>query len=134
MLDLAIHFGQGPIPLNVIAKRQSISEYYLEQLIASLRRAGLVTSYRGARGGYELAKPPADISIGDIIRTLEGSIAPMECVDDVDSCSQLEKCAMRILWQKLQTSMEQVLEETNLAWLCAEEKKLMEDKVPDTVS
>jgi len=125
MLDLALHHGQGPISLKTIAERQDISEHYLEQLIASLRKAGLVTSVRGAQGGYLLAKEPSEIRIGDIIRTLEGPIAPMECVeDDISSCNHIEKCATRVLWQKLQASMEKVLENTTLECLCQEAMKL----------
>ncbi|NLM26487.1 MAG: Rrf2 family transcriptional regulator [Firmicutes bacterium] len=125
MLDLALHHGQGPISLKTIAERQDISEHYLEQLIASLRKAGLVTSVRGAQGGYLLAKEPSEIRIGDIIRTLEGPIAPMECVEeDHDSCVKVERCATRVLWQKLQASMEKVLDNTTLACLCEETLRL----------
>ncbi len=125
MLDIAIHYGQGPIPLKIIAERQEISEHYLEQLISTLRKAGLVTSVRGAQGGYLLAKRPDEVRIGDIIRTLEGPIAPMDCVDDNDGCcSHTEKCATRVLWQRLRDSMEEVLDNTTLACLCQEAMKL----------
>lgn len=125
MLDLALHYGQGPTPLKRIAERQDISEHYLEQLVASLRKAGLVISHRGAQGGYELASEPQNIKIGDIIRVLEGPIAPMECVeDDHDNCSHIAKCATRVLWKRLQSSMEVVLENTTLEWLAQEAIKL----------
>lgn len=125
MLDLALHYGQGPIPLKTIAERQDISEHYLEQLIASLRKAGLVISHRGAQGGYELAAEPKEVIIGDIIRVLEGPIAPMDCVEDNhDNCSHTAKCATRVLWKKLQASMEKVLENTTLEWLVQEAIKL----------
>ena len=80
MFDLAVNFGQGPIALKTIAERQMVSESYLEQLMAELRKAGLVHSKRGAQGGYELADKPANVSIGEIIR-LEGPINPVDCLD-----------------------------------------------------
>lgn len=126
MLDLALRYDQGPVPLSAIAKRQDISEHYLEQLISTLRKAGLVVSFRGAQGGYQLARSPSEITIGDIIRSLEGPIAPMECVSDArqDHCLQKDLCATRMLWLKLRTSIEQVLENTTLACLCQEAIKL----------
>lgn len=125
MFDLAMHYGQGPISLKVIAERQGISEHYLEQLMGALRKAGLVTSVRGAQGGYQLASPPAKIPVGDIIRTLEGPIAPMDCVENDDKCcNKFEQCATRVLWQKLRDSMETVLDNTTLENLCEEAMKL----------
>ena len=125
MFDLAMHYGQGPISLKIIAERQGISEHYLEQLVASLRKAGLVTSVRGAQGGYQLAAPPAKVPVGDIIRTLEGPIGPMTCVeDDTSDCTQFERCATRVLWQRLKESMESVLDNTTLETLCQDAMKL----------
>lgn len=118
MFDLAIHYGQGPISLKTIAERQLVSEHYLEQLMAALRRAGLVTSKRGAQGGYELADAPELIRIGDIIRVLEGPITPLDCLDVSTKtgpyCGQPEQCVLRGLWKSLQDSMEQVLDNTTL--------------------
>ena len=125
MLDLAMHYGQGPIALKLIAERQDISEHYLEQLVGTLRKAGLVTSVRGAQGGYQLARPPVEVPISDIIKTLEGPIAPMDCVDDDEGCCNLiERCATRLLWQRLRDSMEEVLDNTTLACLCQEAMRL----------
>ncbi|MDI9420528.1 MAG: Rrf2 family transcriptional regulator [Firmicutes bacterium] len=125
MLDLALHSSDEPVPLSAIAARQDISEHYLEQLISALRKAGLVISFRGAQGGYQLAKPAEEITIGDIIRTLEGPIAPMKCVEDSHAgCTQSERCATRVLWQKLQASIEEVLENTTLAWLKDKARKI----------
>ncbi|HOB08696.1 MAG: Rrf2 family transcriptional regulator [Limnochordia bacterium] len=126
MLDLALHSAEGPVPLSAIAARQDISEHYLEQLISALRKAGLVVSFRGAQGGYQLAKPPEEITISEIIRTLEGPIAPMHCVEGAHAdCHHVELCATRMLWQKLQASMEEVLSKTTLAWLKDEAKKIL---------
>ncbi|NMB00183.1 MAG: Rrf2 family transcriptional regulator [Firmicutes bacterium] len=120
MFDLALHYGDGPISLKSIAERQRVSENYLEQLMASLRRAGLVTSKRGAQGGYELADAPKDITIGQIIRVLEGPITPLDCLgvdSDTDSgpyCGKPDRCVLRNLWKELQDSMTQVLDNTTL--------------------
>lgn len=126
MFDLALHYGQGPIPLKMIAERQEISEPYLEQLMGALRKAGLVSSVRGAQGGYLLANPPHKTTIGDIIRTLEGPIAPMECVEpgEESTCNQYKLCATRVLWTKLRNSMEEVLDNTTLEMLCHEAMRL----------
>ncbi|HHT73097.1 MAG TPA: Rrf2 family transcriptional regulator [Firmicutes bacterium] len=123
MFHLTLHYGKGPIPVRTIAEQQGIPEYYLEQLIGALRRAGLVTSIRGAQGGYTLAHPPEDITVGDVIRVLEGPITPMECLDKAGAeteCGVLGPCAMRKMWQRLKDSMERVLDTTTLASLVQE--------------
>lgn len=120
MHELALRYQQGPVSLKSVAERQSISEHYLEQLIAPLRKAGLVQSVRGAQGGYELAREPAEITIGDILRVLEGPIAPVDCLDHNDSgaCCRADGCAARTVWKRLQDSMTDVLDSTTLADLC----------------
>ena len=80
MFDLAMHDGEGPIPLRSIAERQHLSDHYLEQLIAELRKSGLVKSVRGSQGGYMLAYKPSKITVGNIIRVLEGPLGPSDCV------------------------------------------------------
>ena len=118
MFDLALNYGSGPIPLKTVARRQLVSETYLEQLMGALRKAGLVASKRGAQGGYELAHPPDQITIGQIIRVLEGPITPLDCLDtDAGTgpyCDQPEQCVLRGLWKQLQDSMERVLDSTTL--------------------
>ncbi|MGI6263716.1 MAG: RrF2 family transcriptional regulator, partial [Succiniclasticum sp.] len=81
MLDLALHYDCGFTPLKQISQRQNISDKYLEQIITQLSRAGYVVSARGAQGGYHLAKPPEEYTVGDILRTTEGSLAPVACLD-----------------------------------------------------
>lgn len=110
MMDLACRYGQGPIPLKSVAERHDLSEHYLEQLIAPLRNAGLVRSVRGAYGGYKLAKPPEDITAGDIIRVLEGPISPVEFTEEEDP-------ARRDLWKRIRDSIAEVLDSTSLASL-----------------
>jgi Rrf2 family protein len=122
MYDLALHYGKGSIPLKSIAGRQSISETYLEHLASSLKKAGLIKSTRGAYGGYKLAKTPDKITVGDIVRALEGPIAPVECVTDEDgiqSCEKADTCITRSVWIRLKRSMEDVLDSVTLADLCS---------------
>ena len=114
MLDLAFHYGEGPILLKDIARRQQISERYLEHLITPIKVAGLVTSMRGARGGFTLAKPPSQIRLSEIIQIMEGSIAPVECVDDPKVCSRADFCVTRDIWTEMQKAMSGILESTTL--------------------
>jgi Rrf2 family transcriptional regulator, cysteine metabolism repressor len=107
MMALAKRSGEGPIALKLIAKEYSLSEHYLEQLIAPLRNAGLVKSIRGAYGGYMLAKEASTITAGDIIRVLEGPISPVEVLDD-------EEPAKRNLWIKIRDAVKDVLDSTTL--------------------
>ncbi|HBS57801.1 MAG: Rrf2 family transcriptional regulator [Bacillota bacterium] len=124
MYELALHFGQGPLPLKMVAEKQNISEAYLEQLMGSLRRAGFVRSVRGSQGGYELTKDPGSITVGDVIRALEGPIAPVECVidDDVDYCHRADSCITRGIWAKVRDSINKVVDSITLADLCNDEK------------
>ena len=125
MYDLALHYGQGPISLKSVALRQGISEHYLEQLMGTLRKAGFVKSVRGAQGGYTLTKDPDVISVGDIIRIMEGPIAPVDCLlsDAVDNeyCERACACVTRNVWAKVRDSISNVLDSITLADLCRED-------------
>lgn len=107
MMELARKVGAGPTPLKRIAKTHGLSEHYLEQLVSSLRNAGLVKSVRGAHGGYVLARAPKDITAGDILRVLEGPISPVEFEEEEDP-------AKRRLWLKICDSITEVLDSTTL--------------------
>jgi len=126
MYDLAMNYGQGPISLRSIAERQKISENYLEQLVSTLRKAGYVKSIRGAQGGYTLSKDPAQISVGDIIRVMEGPIALVDCLlahsDDYDCCERVDICVTRDVWAKVCDSISKVVDSISLADLCRDEK------------
>jgi len=126
MFDLALNASDSPIPLKSIAERQGISEPYLEQLIASLRKAGLVKSIRGAQGGYMLAYPPEKITVGDVIRTLEGPVAPADCVIEGEKveCSNAEYCITRMIWEKLRDSINEVIDSITLKDMIDKYKKL----------
>lgn len=116
MFDLAIHYGDGPIALKHIAERQEISDHYLEQLIAILRKAGLVKSVRGAQGGYMLATAPKTITVGIIIRTLEGPLAPSDCVTEEESkaCKKASYCVTKVVWEKIRDSVNDVIDSITL--------------------
>ena len=98
MVDLAQHFADGPIPLAQIAKRQDLSAKYLEQIIILLKGAGLIRSARGRRGGYMLARKPENISIGEIVETLEGKLAVVDCVTEPELCYRSPECPTREIW------------------------------------
>lgn len=116
MFDLARHAGEGPISLKSIAERQGLSEHYLEQLISGLRKAGLVESTRGAQGGYFLGKEASQIRVGDVIRVLEGSIAPVDCVseEDPECCQNSRYCVTRTVWEKMRDSITEVVDSITL--------------------
>ncbi len=103
LLDLLIHGGGNPQPIPVIARRRGVSEPYLEQIFASLRKAGIVKSVRGARGGYLLACDPAAATAGSVIRALEGPVSPVKCVscEDGAGCPMVESCPTRWLWVRV---------------------------------
>ena len=125
MLDLALHNGEGPVALKSIAERQDISENYLEQLFATLRKAGQVKSIRGAQGGYILAHDPKTITIGSILRVLEGSLAPVDCVleDDPIKCSKADRCVTKIVWKKIRDKVNEAVDSITLYDLIEEYKK-----------
>ncbi|WDC83761.1 Rrf2 family transcriptional regulator [Caloramator sp. mosi_1] len=108
MFELALNYGSEPLSIKTISEKQNISEYYLEQLFGSLRKAGLVKSIRGAQGGYVLSRPPSEITVGDVLDVLEGPIEISECIEDEDNCSRVEYCATRLLWIKIRDSVNQV--------------------------
>jgi len=129
MLDIAEHQADVPVALRSVAERQAISESYLEQLFLSLKKAGLITGVRGARGGYALAREPGKITIIEVLRALEGPIAPVECVNEEsreEKCSNSSNCAAQILWRRLRDSMVAVLETTTLGDLLNESKRIKE--------
>lgn len=125
MLDLAVHNSEGQVVLKNIAERQGISENYLEQLFSSLKKAGLVKSIRGSLGGYTLGDSPENISVGDILRALEGSLAPVDCVaeDQPPGCNRCDSCVTRGVWQKMLDSINKVVDSTSLESLVVEYRK-----------
>jgi len=120
MFDLAVRRSPEPVPLKQIAEHQGLSERYLEQLMAPLRRAGLVRSVRGAQGGYTLGRLPGAISVGDILRVVEGPISPVACVANPLACARTDGCVTRGIWSRLRDRMVELLDSITLADLCQE--------------
>jgi Rrf2 family cysteine metabolism transcriptional repressor len=114
LLDLALHQDEGLVPLRDIARRQEFSLPYLEHLIAPLVSAGLVSSSRGVRGGVLLVKPPAEIKLGEVVQLLEGSIGPVDCVNNPALCRRSAFCATRDIWVEMKEAMGQVLDSVTL--------------------
>lgn len=128
LIDLAVHQEEGAVSIQSIAARQDISEHYLEQLIAKLRKAGLVTSIRGAGGGYRLAGDPCRISVGDILRALEGSLDAVECpgLQEGGACSAKDLCVTKYVWKRVNESINQVVDEITLSQLIEESRKAIQ--------
>ena len=114
MLDLAQHYEDGLILAKDVARRQGISERYLEHLFLTLKTAGLIKSVRGAHGGFTLARPPHKIKLMDILSVSEGQIALVDCVADASVCSRSSFCATRDLWTELQSVIGEVLRSQTL--------------------
>jgi len=123
LLDLALHWGEGPVQLKDIAQRQNISVHYLEHLITPLIGAGMVRSTRGARGGVCLARPPQEIRLSEVIQLLEGSIAPTECINNPETCPRSDLCVPRDIWSELKKAMDGVLESTTLQDLVERQRR-----------
>jgi len=98
MVDLAGHYGKGPILLTDIVARQNISQKYLGHLIRPLKAKGLINSQRGIKGGYVLAKPPAEITLKDVIEVVEGSLCLVDCVENSSACERAATCVFRDVW------------------------------------
>ena len=122
MYDLAVNYGDGPQSIKCIAERQNIPEAYLEQLIAMLRRAKLVISNRGAQGGYRLAREPREITVGDVLRALEGGLNLVDCLEEDDACGKSCACPSRIVWMKIRDGLNQVVDGITLQDMMGEQK------------
>ena len=122
MVDLAGCEENGPVSIHSIAERQGISDGYLEQLIGKLKKAGLVESTRGATGGYRLAKAAEEISVGDILRALEGSLHPIDCpeIDAEYSCANEGACVTKLVWKKIGDAIEDTVNHISLQDLKAQ--------------
>lgn len=122
-LELASRYGENAIHISQIAKSRGIPENYLAQLIHILKKAGLVKSSRGARGGYVLSRPPADINVGEVVEALEGPLTPVECVEKPASCERVSVCATRVIWCQVSDSIKKTLTSVSLEDLVRIEKE-----------
>jgi len=123
LLDVALNQGKGPVPLKDIAQRQQISLQYLEHLVTPLIAAGIIRSLRGARGGVWLAKSPQEIKLSEVIGLLEGSLAPVECVNDASYCPRSDFCVTREVWGEMKKAMNEILESTTLQDLVERQRR-----------
>lgn len=124
LIDLAQYSEIEPVSISSIATRQGISEGYLEQLMSMLKKAGLIKSIRGAGGGYVLARDMSEISVGDVLRALEGSLQPVDCsaFSQEDSCEASGVCVTKYVWQRINESINQTVDEISLKQLVEESK------------
>lgn len=132
ILDIALSGDREPVRVREIARRQGIPMRFLEQVMASLKKAGLVESYRGAQGGYRLAHAAADISLADIVQAVEGPITLMECISDTErgACDQASRCVIRDVWRDVQDSMVRSLNAVSLESVCKRKTKLDAESAP----
>jgi Rrf2 family protein len=126
LLDLALHRGKGLVPLKDIAQRQEISLPYLEHIIAPLIGGGLIRSTRGPQGGVSLLKHPEEIKLSEVIQLLEGSTAPVKCVDNPEVYPRSDLCVTRDIWDEVRKAIDGVLESTTLQDLVERQRQKME--------
>lgn len=126
LIDLALYSENEPVSIQSIAKRQNISESYLEQLVRKLKAADLVKSIRGAAGGYQLARPAQEISVGDVLRALEGNLDAVACAGSSleHGCEGADLCVTRYVWQRINESITQAVDTMNIEQLLEESRKL----------
>ncbi len=115
LMDIAVHQHDGPVTLNDIADRQGISAKYLWQIMNLLKTAGFVRGTRGPKGGYVLVREPADITLLDMIETLEGPVTLVECVEDPGCCDRSENCVAFTVWDEVSRSICDILKSITLA-------------------
>lgn len=128
LIDLGLYSQKEVVSIQSIAKRQNISVSYLEQLMAKLKKAGLVESTRGAQGGYRLGKPETEISVGDILRVLEGSLDAVDCPgnDPESSCEGSDLCVAKYVWKRINDSINRAVDSLMLSELVEESRKIQE--------
>ena len=123
LVELAHRYGQGPTQSAEIASRQEIPEPYLDQLLTTLRRAGFIRSVRGPQGGHALIQEPADVRLSDVMVALEGSLAPIACVDDPDACTRTGGCIQREVWERVRDATQEILESVSIGDLAQKERE-----------
>ena len=130
LIDLAVHSSGGtPVSITSISARQDLSERYLEQLMAKLKKAGLIQSVRGAGGGYVLARDPGKISVGDVLRALEGNLDPVDCagLDPDGVCRAADSCVTKYVWKRINESINRTVDEIRLDQLIEESRKMKDE-------
>jgi Rrf2 family protein len=132
VFELARRYGQGPTKIAEIAETQAIPARFLEVILSQLKQSGFVESRRGAAGGYELARSPSQLTVGEVIRFIEGPLGPVDCVTDgsADKCLLSGRCAFLPLWQRAQKALEDVYDSISFQNLVDEDKQRSEKYVP----
>lgn len=134
MLDIYSHQEGKPVTLKEVAKRQDVSEKYLEQIAAVLVKSGLLKSIRGSNGGYLLKRPPQEYTVGEILRVMEGDLAPAPCVEVNGSpCRRKDKCTNIILWERINDAVNAVVDNITLADMYGWQEEKEEEKQSLTV-
>ncbi len=131
ILDMAQNYGRSAIQLGEIANRQNISLKYLEQIIRPLKKADYIKSFRGAKGGHILSKPPEEITVGEIVAVLEGGDTLIHCDKDPEDCEQVGSCLTRYLWIEAAAAMFQRLSAITFADLVTLDKDVCKNKIID---
>ena len=122
LVELAHRYGDGQVQSASIASAQSIPEPYLDQLLTSLRRAGFIRSVRGPQGGHALIRDPHDLKLSEVIAALEGSLAPIGCLDDPQGCPKTSSCCLRPVWQEVEQATMRILDGITIADLAERER------------
>jgi Rrf2 family protein len=123
LVELAHHFGQGPVQSAEIASRQEVPEPYLDQLLTTLRRAGFIRSVRGPQGGHALIRDPGDVRLSEVMGALEGSLAPLACVDDPEACTKSGGCIQRDVWVRVRDATQEILDSVTIGDLAEKERQ-----------
>ena len=125
MVELALHYDSEPVKLKTIAEKQDLSIKYLEQVMNPLRVSGYVITQKGSRGGYRLVKTPEQVTLYDLVYSVEGSLAPVECVENPGTCNRVDTCVTRDVWAGVHQAIIRELQSITLAELAEEQRKLL---------
>jgi len=124
VLELSLNYGQRPVKIREIAERQDVPQKYLETILLTLQRAGVARSKRGARGGYYLARPPEAITVGEVIRAMDGPLAPIGCVSVTahEFCPREGACGLKLVWREARDAVADILDNTTFADVCQRDR------------
>lgn len=123
LIELAHHYGQGPVQSAEIASRQEVPEPYLDQLLTTLKRAGFIRSVRGPQGGHALIRDPGEVRLSEVMVALEGSLAPIPCVEDTKGCTKSRGCVQRDVWEQVRDATREILDKVTIADLAQRERE-----------
>lgn len=134
LLDLSLHYEEGPVQAQEIAERQDIPIKYLEQILLLLKVGGFIQSRKGPGGGYLLSRPPEEITLGAVVRAMDGPLAPMSCVSvsgySECGCPDPDRCGLRSAWKEARDAIADVLDGTTFAMICEKHRRMHEFPSP----